>query len=282
MTTGADAVGLQCTGTTRLFPIVGDPLDHVRAPSWFSAHFQERGMATLCVPMTVAPQDLGTTMAGLEAAKNVDGVCITMPHKTCATAFCKTLSPTSQRTGIVSALRRNPDGSWHGHSTDGEAFLKALTDHGATIAGADILLLGAGGAGSAIAVALLEAGAARLAIFDPEKARTLDLMQRLDGLPGRVEAAETPDPSAFQVLCNASPLGLAADDAPPLPLELLHAELFVGDVIAGVGETALMAAARARGCGTADGDAMVRAVLNIMTNFLAGAWHSESGGPTRT
>lgn len=274
MTAEADAVGLQCTGATRLFPIVGDPLDHVRAPSWFSAHFQERGLTTLCVPMAVAPRDLGATMAGLGAAKNVDGVCITMPHKTCATAFCKTLSPTSQRTGIVSALRRNPDGSWHGHSTDGEAFLKALTDHGATIAGSEILLLGAGGAGSAIAVALLEAGAARLAIFDTEKARAQNLIQRLAGLPGRAEAVETPDPSAFQLLCNATPLGLEADDEPPLALELLHAELFVGDVIAGVGETPLMAAARARGCGTADGDAMVRAVLDIMTDFLAEAWRS--------
>ena len=282
MTAEAHADGLQCTGTTRLFPIVGDPLDHVRAPSWFSTHFQERGMSTLCVPMAVAPGDLGATMAGLAAAKNVDGVCITMPHKTRATAFCKTLSPTSQRTGIVSALRRNPDGSWHGHSTDGEAFLKALTDQGATIAGADILLLGAGGAGSAIAVALLEAGAARLAIFDTEKARTQDLLRRLDGLPGRVEAAETPDPSAFQVLCNATPLGLEADDEPPLPLDLLRKDLFVGDVIAGAGETALMAAARARGCGTADGDAMVTAVLGIMSNFLASAWQSEDGGPTRT
>jgi shikimate dehydrogenase len=175
---------------------------------------------------------------------------------------------------MVSALRRNPDGSWHGHSTDGEAFLKALTDHGATIAGADILLLGAGGAGSAIAVALLEAGAARLAIFDTEKARTKDLIRRLDGLPGMIEAVETPDPSAFQVLCNATPLGLEADDEPPLALDLLHADLFVGDVIAGVGETPLIAAARARGCATADGDAMVRAVLDIMTDFLAEAWRS--------
>jgi shikimate dehydrogenase len=274
MTAEANAVGLHCTGTTRLFPIVGDPLDHVRAPSWFSAYFQERGMATLCVPMAVTPPELSAAISGLGAAKNVDGVCITMPHKTCAAAFCKTLSPTSQRTGMVSALRRKPDGSWHGHSTDGEAFLKALTDHGATIAGADILLLGAGGAGSAIAVALLEAGAARLAIFDTEKARTQDLIRRLDGLPGMIEAVETPDPSAFQVICNATPLGLEADDEPPLALDLLHADLFVGDVIAGVEETPLIAAARARGCATADGDAMVRAVLDIMTDFLAEAWRS--------
>ena len=76
------------------------------------------------------------------------------------------------------------------------------------------------------------------------------------------------------MLCNASPLGLAADDEPPLPLDLLRGDRFVGDVIAGVGETLLMAAARAQGCGTADGDAMVRAVLDIMTDFLAEAWRS--------
>ena len=134
----------------------------------------------------------------------------------------------------------------------------------------------------ASAVALLEAGAARLAIFDTQRARSLDLVRRLDGLPGRVEAAETPDPSAFQLLCHATPLGLEADDEPPLPLELLRKDLFVGDVIAGVGEAALTAAARAQGCGTADGDAMVTAVLDIMTDFLARAWHAESGGPTRT
>lgn len=100
--------------------------------------------------------------------------------------------------------------------------------------------------------------------------------------PAASKPPKPPDPSAFQLLCHATPLGLEADDEPPLPLELLRKDLFVGDVIAGVGETALMAAARAQGSGTADGDAMVTAVLDIMSDFLAGAWQSKDGGPTRT
>lgn len=229
-------------------------------------------MNTVCLPMAVPEGALATVMAGLSRVQNVDGLCITMPHKVAATAYCATLSETSKRLGVVSALRRNADGSWHGHSTDGEAFVKALTDNGAQLQGARALLLGAGGAGSAIAIALLAAGVRELGIYDSDAARQSSLLESLTPLgPARLHAAQ-PDPSGYDLLCNATPLGLQAEDRLPLDPAKLTAQIFVGDVVAGGGETPLMRFARERGCGTADGDAMVRAVLEIMGDFLSEAW----------
>ena len=86
--------------------------------------------------------------------------------------------------GAVSVMRRNADGSWHGDMLDGLAFVKAQKDHGARPDGARVLLIGAGGAGSAIAIALLEAGVRELIIHDSDQARAAALIERCD-LRGR-------------------------------------------------------------------------------------------------
>ncbi len=263
---------LTLTGESRLFPLIGDPIHHARSPSWLSDRLASRGLNTVCLPMAVPEGALDPVMAGLSAILNVDGVCITMPHKIAATAYCKTLSETSQLLGVVSALRRNADGSWHGHSTDGDAFVKALRDNGAQLPGTRALLLGAGGAGSAIAIALLAAGIGELGIYDPNEARQKRLLTSLAPLSdARLHKAQ-PDPRGYDLLCQATPLGLQTED--PLPVDPAHltGELFVGDVVAGGSETPLMRIAREKGCGTSDGDAMVRAVLDIMSDFLSEAW----------
>jgi len=73
------------------------------------------------------------------------------------------------------------------------------------------------------------------------------------------------------MVCNATPLGMAAGDPLPLDPALLSAEMFVGDVVAGHGLTPFLAAARAVGCKTTDGDQMVDAVQTIMLDFMLGA-----------
>jgi len=85
-----------------------------------------------------------------------DGILVTMPHKFAAFAHCATTSERAKMLRVVSVIRRNPDATWHGDMLDGVAFVKAQTDHGAQPEGARALLVGAGGAGSAIAISLLE------------------------------------------------------------------------------------------------------------------------------
>jgi shikimate dehydrogenase len=215
---------------------------------------------------------LGIVLAGLAATKNVDGFSLTMPHKISGYAYCSTVSETSRLVGVVAAVRRNKDGTWHGHTTDGEAFVKAQLDHGARIEGARVLVLGAGGAGSAIVISMLAAGAAEVFIHDEDNARALRIVSLLKENAGERVKVGTNDPTGFDIVSNATPMGMTNGDPLPLDPALLTHSMFVGDVVAGHGETPLIKAARAAGCRTADGDAMVVAVLDVMCDFIQDAW----------
>ena len=83
--------------------------------------------------------------------------------------------------------------------------------------------------------------------------------------------AGPPDPTGFDIVCNATPMGMAADDPLPVPADLLVSSMFVADVIAGHGVTPLLQAAQAKGCKVADGVQMVEAVMEIMPEFFMGA-----------
>jgi shikimate dehydrogenase len=169
-------------GATRLFPIIGDPIKYVESPQRLTRTFGERGYNGVCVPMQVPADDLDTVMAGLAALRNVDGILVTMPHKFTAFAQCATSSERAKLLGVVSVIHRNPDGTWHGDMLDGLAFVKAQKDHGAQPEGARALLIGAGGAGSAIAIELLQWGARELVIHDADESRVATLLDLLSDL----------------------------------------------------------------------------------------------------
>jgi shikimate dehydrogenase len=263
---------INLNGRTRLYPLLGDPIIYARSPDWLSKHMAKRGMNMISLPMEVPDGKLDVVMAGLAATKNVDGICLTMPHKLTGYAHCATVSETSRLVGVVSAMRRNKDGSWHGHTTDGDAFVKAQVDNGATIEGARVLVLGAGGAGSAIVISMLAAGAAEVVVHDADEARARKIVDLLRGQAGLRIQAGSNDPTGFDVVSNATPMGMAEGDPLPLDPAKLASSMFVGDVVAGHGETQLMKFARAAGCRTADGDAMVVAVLDVMCDFVQDAW----------
>lgn len=262
---------INLNGRTRLYPLLGDPIIYARSPDWLSKHMAKRGMNMISLPMEVPDGKLQTVMDGLAATKNVDGLSLTMPHKITGYAFCATVSETSRLLGVVSAIRRNVDGSWHGHTTDGDAFVKAQIDNGAKIAGARVLVLGAGGAGSAIVISMLEAGAAEVAVHDVDEARARKITGLLKPSAADRIRVGSNDPTGFDIVSNATPLGMADGDPLPLDPAKLRPGMFVGDVVAGHGETPLIKAARAAGCSTADGDAMVVAVLDVMCDFLQDA-----------
>jgi len=255
---------------TLLFPIIGDPVIYARSPEVLTRTFEERGINAASVPMQVKDGDLAQVLAGLTLIPTIRGLLVTMPHKFTAFPFCATHSETSRRFRVVSVMRRNEDGSWHGHATDGDAFLKAQIDQGAQPRGARALLLGAGGAGSAIALALLGAGVRELVVHDTDQARAELLVDRLADIGANRIATGPADPAGCQMVCNATPMGMADGDPLPLDPALLHAGMFVGDVVAGHGETAFIRAARAQGCRTANGDQMVDAVQDIMIDFMIG------------
>jgi shikimate dehydrogenase len=257
-------------GETLLYPIIGDPIAFVKSPQRLTSVFEARGHNGICVPMQVPEGKLESVVSGLGHVPNIRGLLITMPHKNTMFAFCATSSQTSKLLGAVNVARRNADGSWHGDMLDGLAFVAACTKAGARLKGARVLQVGAGAAGSAIAIALLDAGVRELVLHDADEARLNDLVRLLSGQRrGRVLAGP-PDPTGCDMVLNATPMGMAPGDPLPVPAHLLTASMFVGDVVAGHGVTPFVKAARAAGCKTADGVQMVEAGMEIMPDFLLG------------
>jgi shikimate dehydrogenase len=171
-------------------------------------------------------------MAGFALARNLDGIIATVPHKFAAYAACATASDRAHFLRSANILRRNPDGSWHADTTDGEGFVAGIRVAGCEPAGQRALLVGAGGAGSAIALALLEAGVAELAIHDLNAARRDDLLLRLRGRQGPARVlVGTDDPTGFNLVVNATPVGMHAGDPFPLQVGRLERGMFVGEVI---------------------------------------------------
>jgi shikimate dehydrogenase len=192
-------------GAARVFPIIGDPVEYAQSPARLTRTFNLRRHNGVCVPMQVPAGSLPEALAGLSATLNVDGVLVTMPHKFDAAAHCATLSRRSLRLGAVSVMRRNADRSWHGDMLDGLAFLKAQAGAGALIADQRAFLLGAGGAGSAIAAALLDGGVGELAVHDRDGARVETLYNLL-----RDERmiSGPPDPTGYNLVFNATNVGM--------------------------------------------------------------------------
>src|SRR5262245_44876414 len=166
----------QLNGETRLVPIIGDPIIYLKSPERLTSGFAARGHNGICIPMQVPEGALESVMQGFTRIPNIDGLLVTMPHKFAAYRSCATSSERSRLLQVVSVMRRNADGSWHGDMLDGLAFVKAQQDHGAQPQGARVLLLGAGGAGSAIAITLLESGVRELIIHDTNETRIAELM----------------------------------------------------------------------------------------------------------
>jgi shikimate dehydrogenase len=260
----------QLDGATRLFPIIGDPIQYVKSPQQLTRGFEARRHNGLCLPMQVAQCDLDSVMHTLTRIGNVDGLLVTMPHKFTAFRHCATSSEAARLLGAVSVMRRNPDGTWHGDMLDGLAFVKAQIDHGARVKGGRALLVGAGAAGSAITIALLKAGVNEIIIHDADESRATRLVELVAALGrGRVRVGSA-TPTHCNLVFNATPMGLTEDDPLPVSGALLDSSMFVGDVIAGHGVTLLLQAAQAAGCKTANGVQMVDAVQEMMLDFLLG------------
>jgi shikimate dehydrogenase len=142
------------SGATRLVPILAHPVDHVRAPRIYNPAFAAAGLDWCQVPMGVHPDDFAATVAQLARVGNLQGLNLTIPHKAAAHALCARLGPEARRTGVVNTMRIDADGQWSGESFDGVGFVEAARAHGMLWPERPVVLVGAGGAGTAIAFAL--------------------------------------------------------------------------------------------------------------------------------
>lgn len=256
------------TGRTRLNVILGDPIAQVKSPAGMTAAFQALDHDAIVAPVRIQAADLARFLATADRIPNLDGIIVTVPHKFGCRQHCASVTERAAFLGAVNLMRRRPDGLWHGEMVDGLGFVGAVRAQGYDPAGKRALLVGAGGAGSAIALALVEAGVAQLAIHDGDAVRRDDLIARLgSGGPAHVEVGST-DPSGFDLVVNATPAGMREGDPLPISVDRLSPATFVGCVITVPEISPVIAAARARGCRTSTGSEMYAALQAAMVAFL--------------
>jgi shikimate dehydrogenase len=258
---------LLLSGETRVVPIIGDPIAQVKSPTHVTRALNAKGRDCVVVPIHVTAADVDAFIRGVAVAKNVDGIIVTVPHKFAAYRHCATATERARFLGSVNTLRRNPDGRWHGDAFDGDGFVAGIRAAGWQPRG-PALLVGAGGAGSAIALALLEGGVDELAIHDGDASRRDALIARLQSRSGKRVRAGSDDPTGLTLIVNATPTGMRAGDPYPVQIDKLDAKMFVGDVITAPAVTPLIEAARRIGCATQVGGGMFAEVMKLMVDFL--------------
>ena len=258
------------TGTTRFFATIANPADHVRAPMVFNPLFAARGLDHVMVPISAPPESLRAVIDGLRGMSNFGGMAVTIPHKMEMAKLCDTLGPAATLTGAVNAVRFAPDGTIQGDNFDGAGFVAGLRQNGHDPAGGTVLMVGAGGAARAIALALCEAGVERLLIRNrtPQKAEAIaDELARLGGY-GQVNSAPDHDGADVDMIVNTTSLGLHEGEALPLRLEVVNADTLIAEIIMVPERTAWLADAEARGLKTHYGRHMLDCQVELIGTFI--------------
>ena len=256
-------------GATRIHVTIGDPIAQVKSPAGITQGFEMRGHDAVMVPLQVKPADVEDFFALAKKLPTLDGIVITVPHKPIAFRHCDAVSERAKVLGVCNVMRRQKDGSWLGDMTDGGGFVDALKRNDFNPRGLRALQVGAGGAGSAIALALAMEGAS-VTLADLDATKRDALIARLGGHGHTVTPVDRPDPAGFDLIVNATPAGMKAGDPLPVDASRIEAKQFVADVITMPMITPLLQAALQKGCHIQNGVQMFEAQVDFITEYLMG------------
>ena len=256
-------------GTTALVAHIGFPTDGFVSPLIYNPWFEQAGIDAVVVPMGCRAEHYPAFLKAVFTLSNVRGALITMPHKVTTAALVDEASTAVRLAGSCNAVRRLADGRLQGELFDGEGFVRALRAKGCRLEGTRALVIGAGGVGSAIAASLASAGAASIALHDARPAAAQALVDRLGQQFSGIELSlGAVDPADRDVVVNATPLGSRDGDPLPLDVSRLASGTFVGDVVMRDGSTALVTAARGRGCHVQPGIDMLFEQIPLYLEFF--------------
>ncbi|MEO6973275.1 MAG: shikimate dehydrogenase [Rhodoferax sp.] len=237
------------SGNTTLIAHIGYPTTTFKSPMIYNPWFDSKGIDAVVVPMGVKPEDYPVSMKSIFRFTNIRGALITMPHKVVTLGLVDEITPTARIAGACNAVLLRPDGTLLGDQFDGAGFVRGVQRKGRQLAGARVLVSGNGGVGSAIAASLAAAGVAEMALYDSVEASSVALAGRLrEHYPKLVVRTGSNDPAGFDLIVNATPVGM--NDGDPLPFDVSRMEptTFVGEVVMKRAITPLLAAAQAKGC----------------------------------
>jgi len=236
-------------GSTELIAHIGWPTHTFKSPMIYNPYFEQAGVDAVVVPMGCQAEHYAAFLRAVFSLENIRGALITMPHKVPTVALLDEATPTVKIAGSCNAVRRAPDGRLQGDMFDGEGFVRGLRRKGCKLEGARAFVVGCGGVGSAIAASLAAAGVGAIALFDARAEPGLSLGQRLVAhYPSLEIATGRNDPQGYDIVVNATPMGMNDGDPMPTDVSRIAAEAFVGEVVMKAEMTGFLKAVQARGC----------------------------------
>ena len=257
------------TGSTDVYFMLGHPVEQVKTPGLFNAWADSERIDAVMISLDLLPDGVSAFFDMLRRTANAKGTVVTVPHKQAAFRHLDHADPTAAFVEACNVIRRAPDGTLYGAMTDGLGYIAALTTTGVELKGANFLLIGAGGAGSAIAYEVARRGVARLVVIDQNTDRQEALCRKLlAAFPTLKCTTIIPEGSAYDVACNATPVGMGGDPEVPYALDGFHGGTVVTDVVTDPPLTPWLEAGRTRGLTIQTGVEMVEAQFDLVLDKL--------------
>ncbi len=260
---------MRIDGNTEVIAHIGWPTYSFKAPLIYNPYFEQAGINAVVTPMACKPEHFASVLLSLFKLENIRGALITMPHKVNVVSLLDVVSPAVRVAGACNAVKRGADGKLYGDMFDGEGFVRGVQRKGFAVAGKRALVVGTGGVGSAIAATLAGAGIGEIALFDVNVVSYAGLADRIRANFPQVKVSTgSNDAFGFDLVVNATPLGMKEGDPLPLNISRLQPNTFVGEVVMAQEVTAFLAAASARGCRTQVGTDMLYEQIPAYLEFF--------------
>lgn len=246
------------TGHTKVFCLIGHPVEHSMSPTMWNPALQELGLDYVYVAYEVHPDKLESAINGMRAL-DIKGMNVTIPHKQEVMKYVDEIDPIAEKMGAINTIK-NDNGVLKARNTDAGGAKKSLIDAGCELSGKNVLILGSGGVSRALAFILAD-DVGQIVLTDIVEDLAIGLAKEVSektdvNIEGKIsnDAILKEEAEKADILINATPLGMYPKmDASPIAKEFLHKDLFVFDVIYNPLETKFMKEAAEIGCKTLSG-----------------------------
>ena len=257
------------TGTTTVIAHIGFPTASFKAPMIYNPWFGSRGIDAVVVPFGARAPEYPDVLRALFRTTNVHGALVTMPHKVTTIGLVDEVTTTAQIAGACNAVLKRPDGTLLGDMFDGAGFVRGMERKGRRITGARALVVGSGGVGSAIAASLAAGGLAAIGLYDAAAEASDALAGRLrQHYPALGIVTGSNDPAGYDIIVNATPLGMNQGDPVPVDIARVTPAAFVGEVVMKEEFTPLLRSARDKGCTVQVGTDMLFEMIPAYLEFF--------------
>jgi len=260
--------GLIPTGTTRFFTMIGTPIIQVKSPLNYNRYFAAHGIDAVMIAMDVPIDQVKVHLEHMRTIPNFGGCIVTVPHKQAAADCMDGISQRAKDLAAVNVVRVE-NGRFIGDMVDGLGFMVAAKAKGLNIPGCRAAVIGGGGSGAAIAQALAESGVAEIVIKEIRTERHGFLEHLLRNTNPRIKISfELTSLEGFDIVINATPVGMNADPNLPFPTATLSSRTLVADVVTNPKVTPWLDAGLKKGCTVQYGAEMAYGQFGLMGRHM--------------